>query len=340
MTASDDGFVLTNPQVINGQQTLCGWWNVYNAQNDKARLERLAKLVVMVRMVQTHTKSTLDQITFANNRQNAVSAVELRSNEACMGTIEKAFNFDESNCFFQRKKGIDKRKGIDARLIFEMWRFIADERIGEEAFFDDKKKFDTLFVALAETLANGTDEQREMRRNRLIGLWQFSRLRFGKVTRTAIADVLFHLGVHKNTLGDAVMSSGDGPTLQRKLVYALWPLIQQGLMHLMLRTPEWQGVDREIKLLEETFIGKGKRAAKTWTTTPGTRRLLESLPCLPPGLITDFMSAYKLWIDDKNYDTAESDPEVLFANFVSEKVTLNEMLKQMQVRRAHLVTEL
>jgi hypothetical protein len=340
MTASDDGFVLTNPQVINGQQTLCGWWNVYNAQNDKARLERLAKLVVMVRMVQTHTKSTLDQITFANNRQNAVSAVELRSNEACMGTIEKAFNFDESNCIFQRKKGIDKRKGIDARLIFETWKLLADERIGEEAFFDDKKKFERLFVGLAETLTHGTDEQREMRRNRLIGLWQFSRLRFGKVTRTAIADVLFHLGVHKNTLGDAVMSSGDGPTLQRKLVYALWPLIQQGLMHLMLRTPEWQGVDREIKLLEETSIGKGKRAAKTWTTTPGTRRLLESLPRLPPGLITDFMSAYKRWIDDKNYDTAESDPETLFANFVSEKVTLNEMLKHMQVRRAHLVTEL
>jgi hypothetical protein len=340
MTKSDDGFVLTNPQVINGQQTLCGWWNVYNAQNGSVRRQRLADLVVMVRIVQTQSKSTLEQITFANNRQNAVSALELRSNEACMATIEGAFNFDGSSCLFQRKKGIDKRKGFDARLIFETWKFIADEGIGEEAFFDDKVQFDALFVALAEALSHGTTEQQEMRRNRLIGLWQFSRLRFGKVTRTAIADVLSHLGVHKTTLGDAVMASGDGPTLQRKLVYALWPLIQQGLMHVMLGTPEWKGVDREIKLLEETVIGAGRRATKVWTATAGTLGLLQSLPRLPSGLITDFMSAFRAWIEKGNYDQGDWDPEVLFAMFVSEEVTLNEMLRRMQVRRADLVTDL
>jgi hypothetical protein len=281
MTKNHDGFVLANPQVINGQQTLCGWWNVYNAQKGSDRRERLADLVVMVRIVQTQSKAMLEQITFANNRQNAVSALELRSNEACMATIEGAFNFDGSHCLFQRKNGIDKRKGFDARLIFETWKFIVDENIGEEAFFDDKVQFDALFVALADVLSHGTTEQLEMRRNRLIGLWQFSRLRFGKVTRTTIADVLSHLGVHKTTLGDAVMASGDGPTLQRKLVYALWPLIQQGLMHLMLGTPQWKGVDREIKLLEETVIGSGRQATKVWTASVGTLGLLRSLPaCL------------------------------------------------------------
>lgn len=340
MTTSDSGFVLANPQIINGQQTLCGWWNVYNDQKDKARLERLADLVVMVRIVQTQSKSTLDQITFANNRQNAVSAVELRSNEACMETIEKAFNFEDSKCLFQRKRGIDKRKGLDARIIFDTWKFIADESIGEETFFDDKVKFDYLFVALADALAHGPAEQQQKRRNRLIGLWQFSRLRFGKATRTAIADVLLRLGVSGATLGDAVAASGDGPTRQRRLVYALWPLIQQGMMHVMLRTPGWNGVDHEIKLLEETFIGKGKRAARVWKATADTNALLESLPCLPSGLITDFMSAYRLWIVTENYDEKEWDPEVLFATFILEKVTLEEMLRHLHVQSANLVTEL
>ena len=111
-------------------------------------------------------------------------------------------------------------------------------------------------------------------------------------------------------------------------------------MHVMLRTPEWKGVDGEIKLIEEAFIGKGKRAVKEWKTTRATIGLLDSLPDLPPGIITDFMSAYKHWIAAENLDEKEWDPSVLFSTFVSEKVTLNEMLGHMQVQRANLVREL
>jgi len=341
MTKTNSGsFLLANPQIINGQQTLHGWWDAYNAQTNQAKRTLLAKLVVMVRIVKTQLNSSLDQITFANNRQNAVSAVDLRSNEACMVTIEKAFNFGNSKCLFQRKKGIGKPKGLDARTIFDTWKFIADEHIREETFFDDKTHFDSLFVDLAAVLTKGNARDQELRRNRLIGLWQFSRLSFGTKKRTAIADVLVLLGVHGHTLGAAIAASGDGPTRQRRLVYALWPLIQKGMMHLMLKTQGWQGVDHVIQLLEEVTVGTGKKAATVWKPTAATAALIGSIRILSPTLITDFMNDYRIWVSTEGIDENDWDPENLFAKFVLEQMTLNKMLNQMGVAPADLVRDL
>ncbi len=341
MTKTGSGSLsLGNPQIINGQQTLHGWWDAYNAQKDPVRRERLENLVVMVRIVKTKLKSTLDQITFANNRQNAVSAVDLRSNEACMVTIEKAFNFTGSKCLFQRKKGFDNHRGLDAGLIFATWKFIADESISAETFFDEKTKFDSLFVKLADVLTKGSAQDKELRRNRLIGLWQFSKLKFGAQRRTAIADVLNLLGISLIVLGGAIAAAGNGPTPQRRLVYALWPLIQQGVMHLMLKTPQWQGVDHAITLLARVAVGNGRRAVTVWSPTAATRALIGSLPRLSSSLITDFMTDYKKWISTEGIVENDWDPEALFAEFVSEKVTLDEMLRRMGVIRADLVTDL
>lgn len=330
-SAPADSLLLVNPQIINGQQTVRTWHRVYERYQDNAEARhRLENIEVLVRLVQLVTEADAKAIAFANNRQNAVSALDLRSNDRCMKAIEECFLQRGGQVRFQRKSGelAPGVTAIDAGHIHRLWCDIEDARVAQEEFFDSDASFNTLFEPLAEVLS--VPEKVD----RLIGLYYVSRISAGSKKRAGLVRLLDDLGVRKNSMGD---EERGNPDVRRRLVYAAWPLINKAILHVLLKDAEWHGTNQRVTY----FTQKGRR----WVPHPDLMKLVSSVK-LSSGLITELVRTYKDWYEINRDAYEDDEEEVLPAIFIKEQVDLHgfagkhSLLNMLGVPRASLILDL
>ena len=322
---------MDNPRVVNGQQTLRCWLYVYEDSQEETAKKRLKDIQVSVRLLQLALSDDSRKIAFANNRQNAVSAIDLRSNEPSMTLIEQAFErtFTTSPRIVFRRKSGDAQQGpiVDAHDIYYLFQQLHNTDISEEDFFDSH--FYEQFDPLGSLLANNQTKVR-----RLIGLIILSRANVGKGKRSAIAALLDQLGVNRNTLGTEPNS--DNVSERRMLVYALWKRIKQGLLHQCLAEPNWLGADQIIRVFEKKKHGR----KQAWEPSAAFLQLLFGIK-LPTSLLTTVWADYVVWCAHKQAIEEEiEDDDVRVETFVNDEITLNSMLKLLNTKPHGLLDSL
>lgn len=329
----DGSYRLVDPKVLNGQQTLRCWLYAREAPGRES-CDRLDDLQVVVRILNLSVADDMKRIAFANNRQNAVSAADLRSIEASMKDIEKAFEraFGLSNPVvrFQRKRdGSGKRGYVDARQIYRLWCELTGDEIPEEEFFDSDSNFNELFPGLAEELMR--NPQAACRR--LLGLICISQVRVGRAKRAAIANFLTRLGVNANAVG---VEDGGAKSMERRLlVYALWPRIRQGLLVLCLRDAFWKGAERFIP--NNTTREKG---TELWRASDDLVALLSGIT-LPRDLITRLWQHYEDWkMHSLDGEQGIEDDDVRVETFVAKNIGPDVILPLLGTEPASLIRDL
>jgi hypothetical protein len=101
---------ITNPQVVNGLQTS------FSIFNNKDRIENSDKKSVLVKIILSKERETVDKIIEATNSQNQVPAVLLRATDDIQRMIEKYFSTEEY--YYDRRKNYYKNQGKPITRVF------------------------------------------------------------------------------------------------------------------------------------------------------------------------------------------------------------------------------
>lgn len=322
-------FVLVDPQVVNGQQTIRTWHQVYESTKEHLR-PHLEDIVIAVRLVQVGKDEDLRRIAFANNRQNAVSSLDLRANEPCMKVIESCFKSTGGGIAFQRKAGTETatKTSLNGNDIHHLHSMLMDVAPRPEEFFNDEESFKALFEPLAKALgAPGKVD-------RLAGLCFLSRISLGSRKRSGLVDLLSELGVRTNSMGHEYK---DGRDLRRSMVYAVWPLINKSILHALLKNPDWQGVSAKPELF--------RKHRRVWIPSETLLGLISPVK-LPTNLFSDLERRYDAWLKMEGAPTEEEDEDALLSAFISETFDLlgehrrEGFLKFLGVPQANLLADL
>ena len=102
---------LENVQIVNGLQTSYTIGKYYNQKNEDDRS-------ILIKVIISNDKETIDQIISATNRQNPVSATLLRATDQLQRTIE--LYFQNKGYFYDRRKNFYKNQGKPASKIFSI----------------------------------------------------------------------------------------------------------------------------------------------------------------------------------------------------------------------------
>jgi hypothetical protein len=318
-----------SPQLINGQQTIRAWESVYlkEKKKDDKKGKVLEELSVMVRIIFIHNKNLVKQVAFANNRQNPISAVDLRSNEESLKILEK--NFDNIDVPFVRKKGeyleperkVIKgyQRAVDAKKIFTLYNLLNNNVSSEEAFFDDQTKFNQLFGGLAEK----TDDPEKTKR--LVGLVNVATIpAVGARRRDTLLQLLMKLGLD----GKSFPNRGEQPSFRRQMLHACWKKTQSAILHGLLSNKTWEGANELI----HTYFSDEEPA-------PGLINLIEVK--LTSDLANKINGKFDKWKEAKTKKKPwpfDVDSESL--EQFAQQLRLSSMLKWNKIKQCDLIEDL
>lgn len=150
------GYNITNPQIVNGCQTVHCLYHAFQ-QNNRNNLSD--SLHVFVKLVKTENLDIQTDIISATNSQNPVKAASLKANDNIQRNIET--HLLPSNIFYERRDNFYKRLGYSGNKVIGLLKMaqIIHTVVNKESIvavndtttlFDSDSKYNTLFSERAD----------------------------------------------------------------------------------------------------------------------------------------------------------------------------------------------
>jgi hypothetical protein len=110
---------LSNPQIINGCQTVISIYRAYLQIEEEFKQRSLeTNCLVPVRIIKTKEREVLDEVVTASNNQNKMTPRNLKSNSRVQRVLQRKFDELEFPWFYERKDGeLDSIKEYPSRTI-------------------------------------------------------------------------------------------------------------------------------------------------------------------------------------------------------------------------------
>jgi len=170
---SDDKrkITLTNPQIINGCQTVVSIWRAYRdlSDDEKEQFDKECKVQVKIIKHEDKTKDLINELVITTNDQNPMSPRNLKSNLGEQKKIKEKFSNLPFKWFYQRKdeefeglktirdrnvklndfKGETKYRVVDNKELAKAWySFIGFSHITVmgSKLFEDEKTYEQIFL--------------------------------------------------------------------------------------------------------------------------------------------------------------------------------------------------
>lgn len=145
------GYSVTNPQIVNGCQTIHCLYFAYTKEN-KNKLPDTLK--VFVKLVKTENPDIQTDIISATNSQNPVKSASLKANDNIQRNIEK--HLHEAGIYYERRDNYYKRQGITGNKVIGLLKMaqIIHTVVNKEAvvavndtttLFDTETKYNSIF---------------------------------------------------------------------------------------------------------------------------------------------------------------------------------------------------
>ena len=145
------GYSVTNPQIVNGCQTIHCLYLAYTNEN-KNKLPDTLK--VFVKLVKTENPDTQTDIISATNSQNPVKSASLKANDNIQRNIEK--HLHEAGIYYERRDNFYKRQGMTGNKVIGLIKMaqIMHTVVNKEAIvavndtttlFDTETKYNSIF---------------------------------------------------------------------------------------------------------------------------------------------------------------------------------------------------
>ena len=145
------GYSVTNPQIVNGCQTIhC----LYSAYTEDSKNKLSDTLKVFVKLVKTENPDTQTDIISATNSQNPVKSASLKANDHIQRNIEK--HLQEAGIYYERRDNYYKRQGITGNKVIGLLKMaqIIHTVVNKEAvvafndtttLFNTETKYNSIF---------------------------------------------------------------------------------------------------------------------------------------------------------------------------------------------------
>ena len=145
------GYSVTNPQIVNGCQTIhC----LYSAYTKEGKNKLYDTLKVFVKLVKTENPDTQTDIISATNSQNPVKSASLKANDHIQRNIEN--HLQEAGIYYERRDNYYKRQGITGNKVIGLLKMaqIIHTVVNKEAvvavndtttLFDTETKYNSIF---------------------------------------------------------------------------------------------------------------------------------------------------------------------------------------------------
>jgi len=145
------GYSITNPQIVNGCQTIHCLYLAYSNQSKNTLPETLK---VFVKLVKTENTDTQTDIISATNSQNPVKSASLKANDHIQRNIEK--HLLEAGILYERRDNFYKRQGYTGNKVIGLLKMaqIVHTVVNKEAvvavndtttLFDTETKYNSIF---------------------------------------------------------------------------------------------------------------------------------------------------------------------------------------------------
>lgn len=145
------GYSVTNPQIVNGCQTIHCLYFAYS-KDRKNSLPQTLK--VFVKLVKTENPDTQTDIISATNSQNPVKSASLKANDNIQRNIEK--HLIEVKIYYERRDNFYKRQGITGNKVIGLLKMaqIIHTVVNKESIvaandtttlFDTETKYNSIF---------------------------------------------------------------------------------------------------------------------------------------------------------------------------------------------------
>lgn len=145
------GFSITNPQIVNGCQTIHCLDIAYKKDNKYSLPEGLK---IFVKLVKTENPDVQTDIISATNSQNQVKSASLKANDNIQKNIEK--HLLDSGIYYERRDNFYKRQGITGNRVIGLLKMaqIIHTVVNKESvvavndtttLFDTESKYNSIF---------------------------------------------------------------------------------------------------------------------------------------------------------------------------------------------------
>lgn len=145
------GYSITNPQIVNGCQTIHCLYLAYSNEGKNSLPETLK---VFVKLVKTENPDTQTDIISATNSQNPVKSASLKANDHIQRNIEK--HLLEAGILYERRDNFYKRQGYTGNKVVGLLKMaqIIHTVVNKEAvlavndtttLFDTETKYNSIF---------------------------------------------------------------------------------------------------------------------------------------------------------------------------------------------------
>lgn len=144
------GFSITNPQIVNGCQTI----HCLDLASKKSENKLPETLRVFVKLVRTENPDIQTDIISATNSQNQVKSASLKANDNIQRNIEK--HLKDAGIYYERRDNFYKRQGITGNRVIGLLKMaqIIHTVVNKEAtiavndtttLFDTETKYNSIF---------------------------------------------------------------------------------------------------------------------------------------------------------------------------------------------------
>lgn len=145
------GYSISNPQIVNGCQTIHCLYHAYSKDN-KQKLPDTLK--VFVKIVKTENPDTQTDIISATNSQNPVKSASLKANDNIQRNIEA--HLKDAGIYYERRDNFYKRQGFTGNKVIGLLKMaqIIHTVVNKEAviavndtttLFDTEIKYNSIF---------------------------------------------------------------------------------------------------------------------------------------------------------------------------------------------------
>lgn len=150
------GYSVTNPQIVNGCQTIHCLYLAYSKDNKNSLPQNLK---IFVKLVKSENPDTQTDIISATNSQNPVKSASLKANDNIQRNIEK--HLQEAGIYYERRVNYYKRQGITGNKVIGLLKMaqIIHTVVNKESvvavndtttLFDTETKYNSIFNDMAD----------------------------------------------------------------------------------------------------------------------------------------------------------------------------------------------
>ena len=189
------GYSVSNPQIVNGCQTIHCMFFAYSESNKNKLPDNLK---VFIKLVKTDNPDTQTDIISATNSQNPVKSASLKANDNIQRNIEH--HLKEAGIFYERRENFYKRQGITGNKVIGLLKMaqIIHTVVNKEAvtavndtttLFDTEGKYNSIFSDKAD-----------------FDLYKFSTLLYQKIWSLKNSDI--RTNDYSNEIRDLISKGG------------------------------------------------------------------------------------------------------------------------------------